>query len=87
MIIIFIYHIEKSREELVVFFLIMKQKNWIKNFQFVRELGLAFIDISKKLINRKKKLQWTKKIKKSSYGKEEDMLSLIFCMIEVQNLD
>tara|TARA_B100001121_G_C18656245_1_gene606572 strand:- start:350 stop:1171 length:822 start_codon:yes stop_codon:yes gene_type:complete len=35
-------------------------KNWIKNFKFVRELGLAFIDISKKIINNKKKLSWTK---------------------------
>ena len=25
-------------------------KNWIKNFKFVRELGLSFIDISKKII-------------------------------------
>ena len=29
-------------------------KNWNQNFKFVRELGLAFIDISKKIINRKK---------------------------------
>ena len=44
-------------------------ENWIKNFQFVRELGLAFIDISKKLINRKKKLQWTKKDKEKQLWK------------------
>ena len=31
-------------------------KDWIKNFKFIRELGLAFIDISNKVINRKKKL-------------------------------
>ena len=35
-------------------------KDWIKNFKFVRELGLNFIDISNKIINRKKKLKWTK---------------------------
>jgi coproporphyrinogen III oxidase len=29
-------------------------KDWIKNFKFVRELGLSFIDISKKVINKKK---------------------------------
>ena len=29
-------------------------KDWIKNFKFVRELGLAFIDISNKIISRKK---------------------------------
>ena len=40
-----------------------EQKDWIKNFKFVRELGLTFIDISSKIINRKKKLNWTKKDK------------------------
>ena len=35
-------------------------KNWIKNFQFVRELGLTFIEISKEIINKKKKFKWTK---------------------------
>ena len=40
-----------------------EQKNWIKNFKFIRELGLSFIDISNKVINRKKKLKWTKKDK------------------------
>ena len=38
-------------------------QDWIKNFKFVRELGLTFIDISNKVINRKKKLKWTKKDK------------------------
>ena len=38
-------------------------KDWIKNFKFVRELGLAFIDISNKVINRKKKLKYSKKDK------------------------
>ncbi len=38
-------------------------KDWIKNFKFVRELGLAFIDISNKIITRKKKLKYTKKDK------------------------
>ena len=40
-----------------------EQKNWIENFKFVRELGLTFIDISNKIINRKKKINWTKKDK------------------------
>jgi coproporphyrinogen III oxidase len=40
-----------------------EQKNWIKNFKFVRELGLTFISISNKVINKKKKLKWTKKDK------------------------
>ena len=38
-------------------------KDWIKNFKFVRDLGLAFIDISKKVVNRKKKIKWSKKDK------------------------
>ena len=32
--------------------------NWNKNFKFVRELGLAFIDISKEVIKRKINLRW-----------------------------
>ena len=38
-------------------------KDWVKNFKFVRELGLSFIDISNKVIKRKKKLKYTKKDK------------------------
>ena len=38
-------------------------KNWEKNFRFVRDLGLNFIDISKKLINDKRNLKWKKKDK------------------------
>ena len=46
-----------------------EQKDWIKNFKFVRELGLTFIDISNKLINRKKKLKWSKKDKDKQFIK------------------
>ena len=38
-------------------------KDWIKNFKFVRELGISFIDISKKIIKKKENLKWTKKDK------------------------
>ena len=38
-------------------------KNWNKNFKFIRDLGLAFINISKGIIKRKKNLKWTKKDK------------------------
>ncbi len=41
----------------------MKKKNWIKNFKFVRELGLTFIDVSKKIIKRQKKIKWSKRDK------------------------
>jgi len=40
-------------------------KDWIRNFKFVRDLGLAFIDISNKVIKRKKKLRYTKKDKEN----------------------
>ncbi len=40
-----------------------QQDHWIKNFKFVRELGLAFIDISKTVIKRKNNLKWKKKDK------------------------
>ena len=38
-------------------------ENWNKNFKFVRELGLTFLNISKKVINKKKNYQWVKKDK------------------------
>ena len=38
-------------------------KDWIKNFKFVREVGIGFIDISKKIVKRKEKLKWSKKDK------------------------
>ena len=31
-----------------------EQKNWSKNFKFVRDLGLAFIYITQNIINKKK---------------------------------
>ncbi len=40
-----------------------EKENWVKNFKFVREVGFTFIDISKKVIERKKKVKWTKKDK------------------------
>ena len=38
-------------------------KNWEKNFKFVKDLGVGFIDITKKIIISKKKLKWNKKDK------------------------
>ena len=37
--------------------------DWIKNFKFVREIGLSFIDMTKKIIGRKRSLKWKKKDK------------------------
>ena len=38
-------------------------KDWEKNFKFVRDVGIGFIDITKMLIEKKKFLKWTKKQK------------------------
>jgi coproporphyrinogen III oxidase len=35
-------------------------KDWEKNFKFIQDLGLGFIDLTKKMILNKKKLKWTK---------------------------
>ena len=44
-------------------------KDWIKNFKFVRELGLSFINISKQIIKRKQKLRWTTRDKEKQLFK------------------
>ena len=59
---IFIYLTEGKLEGLAYFF-DYETNDWIKNFKFVRELGLSFIDISKQII--KKNLNGQKKIKNS----------------------
>ena len=38
-------------------------ENWDKNFKFIRELGLTFMEITKQIINKKRLLKWTKKDK------------------------
>ena len=38
-------------------------KDWVKNFKFIRDLGLTFIDLSNRIIKKKKNLKWTKKEK------------------------
>ena len=38
-------------------------KDWEKNFKFVRDVGISFIDITKMLIEKKRFLKWTKKQK------------------------
>jgi len=44
-------------------------KNWEKNFKFVQDLGIGFIDITKKIIVDKKKLKWNKKDKEQQLFK------------------
>ena len=65
-----------------------EKTDWHKNFKFVRELGLGFIDISREIILKKKNKKWSKKkIKKNNFSKEEGILNLIYCMTEERNLD
>ena len=44
-------------------------QNWEKNFKFIQDLGTGFIDITKKIITRKKKLKWNKKDKEQQLYK------------------
>jgi len=44
-------------------------KNWEKNFKFVQDLGIGFIDITKKIIMNKKRLKWNKKDKEQQLYK------------------
>ena len=44
-------------------------KEWEKNFKFVQDLGIAFIDITKKIISNKKKLNWSEKDKEQQLYK------------------
>ncbi len=44
-------------------------KEWEENFKFVQDLGIAFIDITKKIILNKKKLQWSNKDKEKQLYK------------------
>ena len=40
-----------------------ENKNWEKDFKFVREVGMSFIEISKNIINRKMKIKYNNKEK------------------------
>ena len=46
-----------------------KKENWQKDFSFVREVGIAFQNIYKNIINKKYKKKWTKKDKDAQYFK------------------
>ena len=58
----YLHHRQEARGIGGIFF-DYETKNWTDNFKFVRDLGLAFIEISKEIINKKKKHRWTKKDK------------------------
>jgi len=44
-------------------------QNWEKNFKFIQDLGIGFVDIAKRIITRKKKLKWNKKDKEQQLYK------------------
>jgi coproporphyrinogen III oxidase len=44
-------------------------KNWEKNFKFVQDLGIGFMDITKQIIMRKKKIKWAEKDKEKQLYK------------------
>ena len=44
-------------------------KEWEKNFKFVQDLGITFIDITKRIILNKKKLNWSEKDKEQQLYK------------------
>ena len=44
-------------------------KNWKKNFKFIQDLGIGFIDITKKIITNKINLKWNKKNKEQQLYK------------------
>ena len=44
-------------------------KNWEKNFKFVQDLGIGFVDITKEIITSKQKLKWNDKDKEQQLFK------------------
>ena len=59
----FYLHHRKEARGIGGIFFDYEKDNWDKNFKFVRELGLTFIDLSKIIINRKKNSKWSFKDK------------------------
>ena len=46
-----------------------ENKNWEKDFKFVREVGMSFLEISKNIINKKKSLKYNDKDKEKQFLK------------------
>ena len=51
------------------YFLIIKKKNWEKDFNFVKDVGLEFIKIFNEIIEKKNKIKWSKNEKEIQYLK------------------
>ena len=80
---IFIYHTEKDQRYRRNFF--DYKNNWKKDFLFIRDVGITFKKVFEDTIKIKIK-KMDEKEKETQYQKEEGMLSLIYYMIEEQNL-
>ena len=87
MIIIFTYHIETNQEALVVYFLTIKKIIGKKIFLLLEMLELLLKIYQKTLYLKKRRRNGQKNKKIFNIIKEVDMWSLIYYMIEVQNLD
>ena len=83
--IFFLAHRNESRGIGGIFF-DYELNNWEKNFKFVRDVGLGFIEITKTLIKNKIKKKWSRKEKEIQLLKEVDIQNLISYTIEEQNL-
>ena len=46
-----------------------ENKNWEKDFKFVREVGMSFLEISKNIINKKKSLKYNDNDKEKQFLK------------------
>ncbi len=46
-----------------------ENRNWEKDFKFVREVGMSFLEISKNIINKKKNLKYNDKDKEKQFLK------------------
>ena len=45
--------------------------NWVKNFKFIKDLGLCFLITTKEIIDKKIKTKWNKKQKHDQYKKRK----------------
>ena len=58
----YIKHLEETRGIGGIFFDYL-YKDWEKNFKFIRDVGISFIEITKTIVEKKKFLRWTEKQK------------------------
>ncbi len=64
----YLYHRKEPRGIGGIFF-DYKKKNWVKDFSFIRDVGITFKEIFSSIIKSKCKKKWTKKQKEIQYIK------------------